>query len=256
MYDIRDKIAVVTGSGRGIGRELGLGLAKQGAKVVVNVKKRIDDGNETLKLIKEYSDGIMVQADVSTRDGCKKLTYETEKAFGKCHILVNNAGLGIAMPFMSSDDKLINKMFSTNLMSCIYCTQEFNTVMEDGGSIIMMASFAGIKPMAMLSMYGITKAAVLKMTEYLALELSPRHIRVNAIAPSVIKTKMGESLLDFAELTEEEYAKNYTLTGKIITPEEIFHAVHFLIKSENITGQTLVIDSGQRIMGPAFANSK
>ncbi len=249
MYEIKGKTAVVTGSGRGIGREIAIKLAKQGAHVVVNVKKRVDDGNETLKMVNEYSDGIMVQADVSTRKGCIDLAEKTVESFGKVHILVNNAGIGIGMPFLDMDDELINKIISTNLMSNIYCSQEFGKIMEDNGSIVMMASLAGIKPMAMLSLYGMTKAAIIKMSEYLAIELAQRHIRVNSIAPSVVKTKMGESLIDFMNITEEEYEKRYTLTGKIIMPEEISDAALFLIRSESITGQTMVIDSGQSITG-------
>ncbi len=249
MYEIKGKTAVVTGSGRGIGREIAIKLAKQGANVVVNVKKRVDDGNETLKAVNEYSDGIMVKADVSTREGCGDLVRKAQESFQKVHILVNNAGIGIGMPFLDMDDGLINKIISTNLMSNIYCSQEFGKIMEDNGSIVMMASLAGIKPMAMLSLYGMTKAAIIKMSEYLAIELSQRHIRVNSIAPSVVKTKMGKSLIDFMNITEEEYGKKYTLTGNIIMPEEISEAAIFLIRSESITGQTMVIDSGQSIMG-------
>lgn len=248
MYEIKGKTAVVTGSGRGIGREIAIALARNGANVVVNVKKRIEDGNETLKAIREYGDGIMVQADVSTREGCRTLASRSIESYGKIHVLVNNAGLGISMPFLEADDKLIEKMISTNLMSNIYCCQEFGRIIEDRGSIIMLSSLAGIKPMAMLSVYGITKAAILKLTEYLAIELYPRGIRVNAVAPSVVKTKMGESLIDFLHISEEEYGKSHTLTGKMITPEEVADAVTFLIRSDSITGQAIVIDSGQSLM--------
>ncbi len=246
---LKNKIAIVTGSGRGIGREVAIYLAEQGAKVVVNVKKRVEDGNETLKEVKKYSDGLMVKADVSTRDGCKILVEETMKKYGKCDILVNNAGLGIGMPFLESDDKLIEKMISTNYLSVIYCTQEFSKILPEGSSIIMMASLAGIRPMISLSLYGSLKAAVIKLTEYLALELKSKKIRVNAIAPSIVKTKMGESLIEYLHMTEEEYATKHTLTGSIIYPAEIAKAVVFLIESTNITGQTLVIDSGQSLLG-------
>ncbi len=249
MYELKGRTAVVTGSGRGIGRETAILLSKEGARVVVNVKKRLDEGNETLRLVKEHGDGIMVQADVSTRDGCRKLKEETISAFQKCHILVNNAGLGLGMPFLASDDNLINKIIATNLMSNIYCSQEFGSVIEENGSIIVVSSLAGIRPMPMLSLYGITKAAILKMTEYLAMELSPRHVRVNAVAPSVVKTRMGSSLVDFLNINEQEYGEKYTLTGKIIHPEEVADAIVFLLRSESITGQSIVIDSGQSLMG-------
>ena len=248
MYEIKGKTAVVTGSGRGIGREIAVALAREGARVVVNVKKRVEDGNETLKAVKEYSDGIMVQADVSTRQGCREMAQKSVETYGKVHILVNNAGLGIGMPFLETDDRLIEKMIGTNLMSNIYCSQELGKIIQDNGSIVIMSSLAGIKPMAMLSLYGTTKAAILKMAEYLAIELAPRHIRVNTVAPSVVKTKMGESLIDFLHISEEEYGMKHTLTGKMILPEEVADTVVFLVRSESITGQAIVMDSGQSLM--------
>jgi len=248
MYDLNNKVAVVTGSGRGIGREIAIALAKQGASVVVNVKKRVEDGNETLRLIQNESSGIMVQADVSSRDGCRRILDETLAKFGKCDILVNNAGISIAMPFLESDDRLIEKTISTNLMSTIYCSQEFGRIMTENGAIINISSIAGIKPMSFLSIYGITKSAIIRLTEYLAVELAPRRIRVNAVAPGVVKTKMGASLLELLQMSEEEYSRKYTLTNRMITTEDIAESVIFLIKSECITGQTIIIDSGQSMM--------
>ncbi|CAC11583.1 3-oxoacyl-[acyl-carrier-protein] reductase related protein [Thermoplasma acidophilum] len=246
---MKGKVAVVTGSGRGIGREIAVYLAKQGANVVVNVKKRVEDGNETLAEVRKYSNGIMVQADVSTRAGARHIAEETQKEYGQCDILVNNAGLGIGMPFLDSDDRLIEKMVSTNYLSAIYCTQELTKIMPEGGSIIMMASLAGIRPMVSLSLYGSLKAAIIKLTEYLALEFKQKKIRVNSIAPSIVKTKMGESLIDYMHMTEDEYTSKHTLTGSIIYPEEIAKTVDFLVSSPNITGQTIVIDSGQSLIG-------
>jgi 3-oxoacyl-[acyl-carrier protein] reductase len=248
MYNLNNKVAVVTGSGRGIGREIAIALAKQGASVVVNVKKRVEDGNETLRLIQNESSGIMVQADVSSRDGCRRILDETLAKFGKCDILVNNAGISIAMPFLESDDRLIEKTISTNLMSTIYCSQEFGKIMTENGTIINISSIAGIKPMSFLSIYGITKSAIIRLTEYLAVELAHRRIRVNAVAPGVVKTKMGASLLELLQMSEEEYSRKYTLTNRMITTEDIAESVIFLIKSECITGQTIIIDSGQSMM--------
>ncbi len=128
---------MVTGSGRGgIGRDIAVQLARLGgARVVVNVKKRQEDGKETLNMVLGYSDGILVQADVSRRDGgARTLVRETLDAFGQVHILVNNAGLGIGAPFLDADDALIDKMVSTNLMSAVYCSQEFARVMQPGGA--------------------------------------------------------------------------------------------------------------------------
>ncbi len=240
-------IAVITGSGRGIGRSIAVALARDGYDVVVNVRKRPEDGEETLRMVKEHSSGILVQADVSTREGCRKIIDEARKHYDSFEVLVNNAGIGIATPFMTSDDALIQKTLNTNLMSVIYCSQEMGRLIGNGGSIVNMSSIAGIKPMSMLSMYGMTKAAIISLTQYMAIEFAQRGIRVNAIAPSIVRTKMGNSLFELSGISEEEFSKKYILTGKIIEPDEIAEAVIFLVHSRNITGQTLIIDSGSSI---------
>ncbi|BAB60574.1 glucose 1-dehydrogenase [Thermoplasma volcanium GSS1] len=242
--DLKDKVAVVTGSGRGIGRAISVALAKNRCKVIINVKKRLEEGQETLRMVEEYSQGILVKADVSTREGCASIINEARKNFDSIDILVNNAGLGIAMPFMNSDDSLIQKLIDTNIMSVIRCSQEIGRVMEDGGTIINVSSVAGLKPMPLLPIYGMTKAAIINLTQYMAYDFAQRRIRVNAVAPSVVSTKMGNSLVDISGLKEDKFAKEYTLTGKIIDPDEVADAVIFLAKSDSITGQTLVIDSG------------
>ncbi|MDP8012087.1 MAG: SDR family oxidoreductase [Thermoplasmata archaeon] len=247
MYEIKNKVAVITGSGRGIGREIAIALSKNGSKVVVNVKKRVEDGLKTLEEVKKYSDGILVQSDVSNREGCEKLVSETISNFQGCDILINNAGISIASKFLESDDRLINKIFTTNVMSTIYCSQSFGKIMRNG-VIINISSIAGLKPMKFLSIYGMSKAAIISLTKYLAVELAENNIRVNSIAPSVVKTVMGESLLNLLNMNDDEYANRYTLTKKIILPEDIAESVLFLIKNDSITGETLVIDSGQNII--------
>jgi len=210
MYSITNRIAVVTG----LGREMTLELVKNGANVMVNVKKRIENENQTPEDTKKYFSGIMVQADVSTREGCKKLQKETLDNLGKCDILVNNAGISIAKPFLESDDMLIEKIINTNLISTIYCSQEFGREMRDG-TIVNILSIAGIKSMNYISIYGITKAAIISLKKYLAIELSKNNVRVNAVAPSVVKTLMGESLLNILNLKDKEYIWKYTLTNVI-----------------------------------------
>lgn len=187
-------------------------------------------------------EAIPVLADVSTREGCKELVKKAMESFGRLDILVNNAGLGLYAPFLEQSDAMIEKVLSTSLKSVIYCSQEAAKVMTEG-SIINIASIAGIEPLYGLSIYSAAKAGVIGITKALAIELAPR-IRVNAIAPGIVKTKMGESFLKVLKLTEEEYLEKYTLLKKFIEPNEIADAVIFLIKTPPITGQTIVIDAG------------
>lgn len=241
--ELRGMSAIVTGSGRGIGRAIALRLAREGVKVVVNAKKGYEDVIETINMIKSVGgEAIPVLADVSTREGCRELVRKAMESFGRLDILVNNAGLGLYASFLEQSDAMIEKVLSTSLKSVIYCSQEAAKVMTEG-SIINIASIAGIEPLYGLSIYSAAKAGVIGITKALAIELAPR-IRVNAIAPGIVKTKMGESLLKVLKLTEEEYLEKYTLLKKFIEPNEIADAVIFLIKTPSITGQTIVIDAG------------
>jgi 3-oxoacyl-[acyl-carrier protein] reductase len=133
------------------------------------------------------------------------------------------------------------------LRSVIYCSQEAARVMKEG-SIINVASIAGIKPFVGLSIYSAAKAAVINLTQALAVELVPR-IRVNAVTPGVVKTKMGDSLLNLLGVNEEEFAKRYTLLRRIVTPEDVAEVVWMLVKIPTITGQVVVVNSGQLLLG-------
>jgi 3-oxoacyl-[acyl-carrier protein] reductase len=250
--ELRGMSAIVTGSGRGIGRAIALRLAREGVKVVVNAKKGYEDVIETINMIKSVGgEAIPVLADVSTREGCRELVRKAMESLGRLDILVNNAGLGLYASFLEQSDAMIEKVLSTSLKSVIYCSQEAAKVMTEG-SIINIASIAGIEPLYGLSIYSAAKAGVIGITKALAIELAPR-IRVNAIAPGIVKTKMGESLLKVLKLTEEEYLQKYTLLKKFIEPNEIADAVIFLIKTPSITGQTIVIDAGLSLITFRFS---
>lgn len=237
-------VVAVTGSGRGIGRSIAVRFAREGWRVVVNAKKGREEAEETLRLVREAGgDGVVVLADVSTREGCKALVKAAVNQLGGLDVLVNNAGLGLFSFFREADDRLIEKQLAVSLMSVIYCSQEAARVMKEG-VIINVASIAGIRPLAGLSIYSAAKAAIINLTQALAVELAP-NIRVNAVAPGVVKTKMGDSLVRLLGMTEEEFAKKYTLLGKMVAPEDVAEAVWMLVKIPTITGHVVVIDSGQ-----------
>ncbi|RFA96138.1 SDR family oxidoreductase [Pyrobaculum aerophilum] len=235
---------VVTGSGRGIGRAIAVRFAREGWNVVINAKKGKEEAEETLRMVREAGgNGVVVLADVATREGCRNVVQAAVQNFGGLDVLVNNAGLGLYSLFLNADDRLIDKQLEVSLKSVIYCSQEAAKVMKEG-SIINIASIAGIRPFVGLSIYSAAKAAIINLTQALAVELAPR-IRVNAVAPGVVKTKMGDSLMKLLGVTEEEFSKNHTLLGKIVAPEDVAEAVWMLVKIPTITGQVIVVDSGQ-----------
>jgi 3-oxoacyl-[acyl-carrier protein] reductase len=253
------KVAVVTGSGRGIGRSTAIALASSGARVVVNVKRNLQEGAETLAMINKMgSDGILVQSDVSTDTGAKELIGQTISRLGKIDILVNNAGVGIAAPLLEIDETLWDKQINTNLKSVFLCSKYAcsNMVQRGWGRIVNITSVAGIMGMAELIPYSAAKAGVIGLTKALAAELPAGGITVNAVASGLVDSKMGRSLVGYlgkkqgTTASSDEsilrWAALHTLTGRLPDSSEIAAVVKLLTSDEaaSITGQVIVIDSG------------
>jgi 3-oxoacyl-[acyl-carrier protein] reductase len=248
LYDIRNKVAVVTGSGRGIGKAIAIRLAKEGARVVVNAKRGLSEVEETVKLITEMGGKATYHlADVSTREGCRALVKKAVDEFGDIDILVNNAGVGLFKPFEQVEDSLIEKQLAVDLKSVIYCSQEAVPYMKEGGVIVNIASIAAFVPAIGLSIYNAAKAAVVQLTRSMAVELAPKSIRVIGVAPGFVRTKMGLSFFQVVGIDPEEWAKKHTLTGRLIEPEEVAELVVALIKIPSIVGQTVIIDGGESL---------
>lgn len=248
LYEIKDKVSIVTGSGRGIGRAIAVRLAEEGAKVIVNAKKGLDEAQETVRLINNVGgEAVYVMADVSTREGCKLLVNKAIEQFGKLDILINNAGVGLYSLFENSSDALIDKQISIDFKSVIYCSQEAIPFMKEGGVIVNIASIVAIKPAKGLSIYNAMKAAVVQLTRTMALELADKRIRVFSIAPGFVRTKLGLSYFKVLGLDPEEWARKHTLTGRLVEPEEVAELVVSLIKIPSITGEMVIIDGGESL---------
>ncbi len=248
MDSIDGKVAIITGSSRGIGRATAIRLARSGAKVVINSRHSMEELNYTLEEIRKTgAECISVMADVSSRDGCRLIVDRALAEFGSLDILVNNVGLGLYKPFMDIDDAMIDKQLNSTLKSAIICSQEAARRMASG-CIINVASLAGALPIRGLSIYGAAKAGLILITRSLALELAP-NIRVNGVAPTVVKTRMGESLLKVTGTNENDWAKRNTLYGSLIDPADVAEAIFFLITVASMNGQTVVIDGGQSVLG-------
>lgn len=248
MDSIDGKVAIITGSSRGIGRATAIRLARSGAKVVINSRHSMEELNYTFEEIRKTgAECISVMADVSSRDGCRLIVDRALAEFGSLDILVNNVGLGLYKPFMDIDDAMIDKQLNSTLKSAIICSQEAARRMASG-CIINVASLAGALPIRGLSIYGAAKAGLILITRSLALELAP-NIRVNGVAPTVVKTRMGESLLKVTGTNENDWAKRNTLYGSLIDPADVAEAIFFLITVTSMNGQTVVIDGGQSVLG-------
>lgn len=246
MYNLKNKVAIITGARRGIGRAIAIRLAKDGAKVAVTDISK-EDCEKVVKEIEELgSEGLALELDVTNEENIKEVVKAAKKKFGKIDILVNNAGIFMQEELDKMDTEKIDKILAVNLRGVILSTKYVLPEMksQNYGKIISTASIAGIVGFASSSIYCATKGAIVNITRELALDLGKYKINVNAVAPGVIATDMTKDML------ADEKTKAGLLSGipygRIGQPEDIANAVAFLASDESsyITGHTLVVDGG------------
>jgi len=243
---VKNKIAIVTGSGRGIGKSTVLELAKEGAKVVVSDIDIKECQNVCDEIKKIGSDAIAVKCDISKKSDVDAMIKKTMQKFQKIDILINNAGVVLMKPFVEMTEKDWDFVLDINLKGVFLCTNAVvkQMIKQKSGKIISVASIAGEVGFMNTSAYCASKAGIINLTRELALELSPHNINVNAIAPGVIATKMTEDMLKDKKTKEVLLAS--TPLGRVGQPEEIGKAAVFLASDDSnfITGHTLVVDGG------------
>src|SRR5689334_8523373 len=242
---LQDKVAVVTGASRGIGRAIAQAFAREGAAVVICGRKQ-----ETLdQVATELGEGVHpVACHVGRADQIQRLVETTTARFGKIDILVNNAATNIAQePCLQIDEGKFDKMIEVNLKSAFRLTQAIAPGMcERGwGSIVNIASISGIRPQYHGMLYSMTKAALIMMTQSYALELGPRGVRVNAIAPGMIQTVLSEYY--WKDETRREKIMDDQPIKHLGQPEEIAEMAVLLASDRGsyITGQTMIVDGGR-----------
>ena len=240
-----EKIALVTGSSRGIGRAIARELAREGWRVCINYRVRRDCAESLLEEITAFGGEAMIfGADVSVRREVNDMVAAIKEKWGEVSLLVNNAGVAGQALFQDVTDELWHRYFSVNVDGAYHTTQAVLPAMlrEHEGCIINVSSMWGLRGASCEVTYSCTKAALIAMSRSLALELAPTGIRVNCIAPGVIKTDMLDALPAevLPQLAEE------TPLRRLGTPEDIAHLAVFLAsdKSSFITGQVITADGG------------
>jgi NAD(P)-dependent dehydrogenase (short-subunit alcohol dehydrogenase family) len=246
--DLQDRVAIVTGASRGIGSAIAEALVERGATVVLSSRKQADLDAEAERLNAHRPDAAMAFAAHSGKpEDLERLVDATLERYGRLDILVNNAATN---PYfghtVDADLGAWDKTFDVNVRGVFVLTQlAVNRYLgEHGGSIVNVASVGGIRAAFGLGIYNITKAAVIHMTRQLALELGPRGIRVNAVAPGLVKTRFAEALWGNEEILNRVLQS--TALGRIGSPPEIGRVVAFLASDDAsfITGEVVVIDGG------------
>jgi len=243
---LENKVALVTGGSRGIGRAIALGLAKSGADVIVTSRKIADLENvaEEIKVLGRKS--LAVATHIGRLEEMKNLVEKAKAQFGRIDILVNNAATNPSMAAaIDIDDRAWDSIMNLNLKGLFFLSQAVARQMKDqgGGKIVNVASVAGISP-DILPVYSISKAGVIMATKVMAQQWAIYNIRVNAIAPSLTKTKFSEPLWSNQDILN--IAMSRTPLGRPAEPEEMVGAVIFLASeaSSYVTGQVLAIDGG------------
>ena len=248
LFDLTGKVAIVTGSTKGIGKAIAERLAEHGAKVTISSRKAGAVVEVTAEINAKYPGAaIAVPANISSKDDLQRLVDETRKAFGKVDILVCNAASNPYYgPMSGISDEAFRKILDNNIVSNNWLIQMVAPEMKErkDGSIIIISSIGGLRGTPVIGAYAISKAADMQMARNLAQELSPSNIRVNCVAPGLVKTDFARALWDTPEA--ERRSSVGTPLRRLGEPDDIAGAAVLLAGKAGawITGQTIVIDGG------------
>lgn len=241
-----NKIVLVTGGSRGIGKAIAMGFARSGADVVIASRKMADLEKTAEEIRKAGRKCLPVAAHIGRPEDIKTLVEKVVAEFGTIDILINNAATNPSMaPAIDIDERAWDSIMNLNLKGLFFLSQAAARIMKEkgGGKIINVASVAGITP-DILPVYSISKAGVIMATKVMAQQWAIYNIRVNAIAPSLTKTKFSEPLWSNQDILN--IAMSRTPLGRPAEPEDMVGAVLYLASdaSSYITGQVLAVDGG------------
>ena len=243
-----NKVALITGSSRGIGKQIAIKFAKNGYNIVVNYINKNEEVEKTIEELKQFGIEVLeAQGDISNYEQSEKIVNSTIEKFGQIDVLVNNAGITKDMLIMRMKKEDFTKVIDVNLVGTFNITKNVipHMMKKRNGRIINISSVVGISGNAGQCNYSASKAGIIGFTKSLAKELASRNILVNAVAPGFIETNMTDVL---QENVKEEIKKQIPLK-RIGKAEDVANAVYFLTSEESsyITGQVLQVDGGMLI---------
>jgi len=243
------KITLVTGSGRGIGRSIAIKLAQLGATAIINYNRNRTQAEETQSII-ENSGGksVIIKANLAKEEQISDLFHQIANDFGKLDILVNNAATGFNRPLVEQKSSGWDYTMQVNIRAAMLCSQAAVPLMEKsgGGHIINITSPGGTRVLPDYIAVGSSKAALDSLTRYMAVELAPKNIHVNAVSPGIVET---EALTHFSFMSNSDVISRTianTPAGRLVTPEDVADLVAFLCspQADMICGQIIVLDGG------------
>lgn len=251
LFSLKDQVALVTGASRGIGEAIALRLAEHGAAVVLVARKPDALHAVAAKIVAAGGRALALAGHTGKPDDVKSVVAQAIAHFGKVDVLVNNAAANPYFgPMLGVEDGAWDKTFEVNVKGYFLMMREVANHLQARnapGSLINVASIAGVRAAPFQGVYGMTKAAVISMTQTLAQELGASNIRVNAIAPGLVETKFAAAIVGDEGLRKHVVDK--TALARHAQPDEIAGAAVFLASqaSSYVTGQVLVVDGGTTI---------
>jgi NAD(P)-dependent dehydrogenase (short-subunit alcohol dehydrogenase family) len=252
LFSLEDKVALITGSSKGIGKAIAERMAEQGAKVVISSRNQDACEEVAAGINAEGGEAIAIACNINYQEQLKNLVAQTQQRLGSVNVLVCNAALNPYFgPSQNIPDEAFEKIMHANIGSVHrLCQLVIPDMAEgDGGSVIIVSSIGGLKGSDKLGAYSISKAADMQIARNLAVEWGPKNVRVNCIAPGLVRTDFARALWENPEIYEATVSK-YPLR-RIGEPDEIAGAAVLLASSAGsfTTGQTIVIDGGGTIAG-------
>lgn len=241
---MKGKVALVTGSSKGIGKAIAIALAENGVNLVINYSKSEKEAQDVVEEIKKKNvDSIAVKADVSNKEDVERMFKIIQDKFGKLDILVNNAGITKDRTLKNMADEEWLSVINTNLTSAFYCAKSALNLMNEGGSIINMSSVVGISGNFGQCNYAAAKAGLIGFTKSLAKEAGKKNITVNAIAPGFIETEMTDKI---PFINKQLIVHKLIPLGRMGKTKEVAELAVFLSsdKARYITGEVIKIDGG------------
>ncbi|AOZ87922.1 enoyl-[acyl-carrier-protein] reductase [Bacillus xiamenensis] len=245
------KCALITGSSRGVGKEVALRLAEKGYDIVINYARSKKAAIETAEEIEAMGvKTLVVKANVGQPEKIKDMFQQIDETFGRLDVFVNNAASGVQRPIMDLEENHWDWTMNINAKALLFCGQEAAKLMEKngGGHIVSISSLGSIRYLENYTVVGVSKAALEALTRYLSVELSPKNIVVNAVSGGAIDTDALKHFPNREELLED--AKKNTPAGRMVEIKDMVDSVEFLVsgKADMIRGQTIIVDGGRSLL--------
>ncbi|WP_438823705.1 enoyl-[acyl-carrier-protein] reductase FabL [Bacillus sp. JJ1764] len=241
------KVALITGSSKGIGKATAVRLAEAGYDIVINYARSKKGALETAERVEALGrKALVVKANVGDVSKIKDMFLQIEQEFGRLDVFVNNAASGVQRPAMELEESHWDWTLNINSKALLFCAQEAAKLMEKngGGKIVSISSLGSIRYLENYTAVGVSKAALEALTRYLAVELAPKNIIVNAVSGGAVDTEALKHFPNREEMLREAAEK--TPAGKMVEIEDIVNCVMFLISDDSsmIRGQTIIVDGG------------